>query len=80
MGEAPWGCIWKSWPEIVVVTQPPHAVDGAPYAQEYGCGQTGHRASGRNRRRLHDRRAQSMGKSAHTSGLKVAESSLRWLV
>jgi hypothetical protein len=23
MGEAPWGHIWKSWPEIVVVTQPP---------------------------------------------------------
>jgi hypothetical protein len=25
MGEAPWGRIWKSWPEIVVVTQPPEA-------------------------------------------------------
>jgi hypothetical protein len=25
MGEAPWGRIWKSWPDIVVVTQPPEA-------------------------------------------------------
>jgi hypothetical protein len=25
MGEAPWGHIWKSWPDIVVVTQPPEA-------------------------------------------------------
>jgi hypothetical protein len=25
MGEAPWGCIRKSWPVIVVVTQPPEA-------------------------------------------------------
>jgi hypothetical protein len=25
MGEATWGRIWKSWPEIVVVTQPPEA-------------------------------------------------------
>jgi hypothetical protein len=23
--EAPWGCIWKCWPDIVVVTQPPEA-------------------------------------------------------
>jgi hypothetical protein len=25
MGDAPWGRIWKSWPEIVVLTQPPEA-------------------------------------------------------
>jgi hypothetical protein len=25
MGEAPWGRFRKSWPEIVVVTQPPEA-------------------------------------------------------
>jgi hypothetical protein len=23
IGKATWGCIWKSWPEIVFVTQPP---------------------------------------------------------
>jgi hypothetical protein len=28
MGEAPWGHIWKSWPEIFVVTQPPEATMG----------------------------------------------------
>jgi hypothetical protein len=45
-------------------------VDGAPYAQEYGCGQTGQGISGRNRRRLNDRRTKIMGKSARCAGLR----------
>jgi hypothetical protein len=39
-------------------------VSGAPYAQEYGGGQTGKGSSDGHRRRLHDRRTQSMGKAA----------------
>jgi hypothetical protein len=45
-------------------------VDGAPYAQEYGGGQTGQGSSDRHRRRLHDRRTQSMGQSALCAGIR----------
>jgi hypothetical protein len=45
-------------------------VDGAPYAQEYGCGQTGQVPSDRNGKILHDRRTQSMGKAARCTGIQ----------
>jgi hypothetical protein len=39
MGEAPWGRMGKSWPEVFVVTHPPEEkmryewMDGTPYVQ-----------------------------------------------
>jgi hypothetical protein len=47
MVEVPWGRIWRSWPEVVMVTQPPGA--------KLRYNETGKGFSGRDRGGLHDR-------------------------